>query len=201
MRGYISIITILRGIAAGNQESLFGHRPVRHFDLISFRFIFEILRKSLSHIRQFSSAFSLREFQAHQSIEADPASAEKRAIVCRTIIQIYDLPVVDNFESFSHVHRYTQMAGKSIARTYRNDSQCRGSIDKLPGYFVASSVSAYGQHDVHTFVHGPASQFGSMPRILCKNTFHPIFRRFYYFPYQSRDFFLIFCSRYRIYNS
>ena len=41
MRGYISIIAILRGIAAGNQESLFGHRPVRHFDLISFRFIFE----------------------------------------------------------------------------------------------------------------------------------------------------------------
>ena len=160
--GNIGIVAILRCIGAGNQERLvlLGSRLV--FQRICLRLIFQSLSQYVFSIADRPSLAALCKFHADEGIEAHAAGAEEWVAVDYTIVEIVDFACVDHLDALSQVHRQKQMPGKSVARTARQDAQCRIRMNQRAGYFVDGSITTYCHYDVCVIVLSLCSQFRCM---------------------------------------
>jgi len=165
LRRDISIVAILRGVGARDEESLVHRGVAVNTYLVCLGLVGHALLQHLLDIGDGSPFACLGKLLAHKGIESHAAGAEKRVAVDHAIVQLVYLASVDDIDAFSHVQRYEQVPCQSVARPRGYDAQCRAGVYQRPCHLVYRAVAANGHHDIYPVVGGLRGQSGGMAGI------------------------------------
>ena len=117
-------------------------------NLVGLRAILQSFLQHVFHVGHRPTLASLGKLQRDKRVEANAAGAEERQVVDDAVVERFYLAVVDDLQRLGRVHRQTQMARQSVARTAGNDAQRRLRVGQRACHFIDGTVATHGHHYV-----------------------------------------------------
>ena len=115
MGSYVSVVAVLRRVAAGYQKRLFGKDLAVGAHCIYLRVVLDIFRDGTFQIGQFPSFTLPREIAADGSVKTYSEGAEKMSAVNRPVIAFQQIVFGYYVDGKLRVERYSEMTCQPVA--------------------------------------------------------------------------------------
>ena len=168
MGGDVGIVSILRGVGAGNEERVDGMAVallVANRDAVGFGFVSQAVDEGFLYVGGGAAATGFGELHADEGVEAHPAGAKEGTAVDGAVVEAGDGGGVDDLHCRYGIHGDLQVARQPIAAAAGDDGQCGFGADERTGNFVDGAVAAHCHHDVDAAGGGFAGDLGAVSGI------------------------------------
>ncbi len=130
----IGVVAILRCVGTRDEEGLVLLCSRLVLESVGFRLILQSFSQNVLSIADGSSFAAFGKLHAYEGVKSHTAGTEERIVVDDSIVEVVNLALVDDLNTFLQVHGQHEVASQSVARIHKAEfpGLCRSVRWLLP---------------------------------------------------------------------